>query len=109
MQRHLQDLVALLLAADEADIDAALQHVLGFASAAMRARASLSNCIASSSLSPLRLALGVQRRAQEGGIADAGQLHRVLEGRGTGGGGAFLRLHRQDVVALEVTEPGRLR
>jgi hypothetical protein len=46
---------------------------------------------ASSSSSPRWVALGVQRRAQEVGVADAGDLHRILEGEEQALAGALLR------------------
>ena len=73
----------------------------GIASRFVSARASFRNCIASSSLSPRARRMRVQRGAQEIGVADAGQLDRVLERQEQAGGGALLGLHRQQVEAVE--------
>jgi hypothetical protein len=48
-----------------------------------------------------RLALRVQRRAQEGHVADAGDLDRVLEGEEQPVGGTLLRVHLQQVLAVQ--------
>ena len=48
-----------------------------------------------------RAAHGVQRGAQEIGVAHARQLDRRLEGEEDAGGGALLGLHRQQVGAVE--------
>ncbi len=48
-----------------------------------------------------RLALGVQRRAQEIHGGDAGNLDRILERQEHALGGALVRRHLQQVLALE--------
>jgi len=57
------------------------------------------------SLVQLGLAAGtplrVQRGAQEIRVADAGQLHRILERQEYAGGGAGLGRHRQQILAVE--------
>jgi hypothetical protein len=48
-----------------------------------------------------RLALGVQRRLEEGHGGDAGDLDRVLEGKEQACDGALVRLHVEQVLAVE--------
>ncbi len=48
-----------------------------------------------------RLALGVQRGAQEVHGGDAGNFHRILERQEHALGGALVRRHLQQVFALE--------
>ena len=47
-----------------------------------------------------RLALRVERGAQERHRADAGNLDRILEGQEHAGDGALVRLHLQEVLAV---------
>ena len=100
-QRHLQDLVALLLAAGEADIDAAAQHVLVDAELA----GGLAHALHEFRRRQLRLAallaLRVERRAQERHGGDAGNFDRILEGEEQPLGGALVGLHREHVLAVE--------
>ena len=77
--RHLEDLVALLLAAGKADIERALQHVLIDLQRLAAARTTRRN--ARRRARPRRVAaLGVERGAQESHVVHAGNLDRVLEG-----------------------------
>ena len=99
-QRHLQDLVPLLLAAGEADIERALQH-LGVDLEQLRLLAHQPQEIGRRQLRlPARLAHRVHRRAQEGHGGDARNLHRVLEGEEHAGGGALGRVHGEQVLTL---------
>ena len=79
-QRHLQNLVALLLAAGKADIDGAAQHVLvdselgrGFAHLLDEFRRRQFRLAA-------LLALRIERGAQERHGGDAGDFQRILKG-----------------------------
>src|SRR5262249_60261188 len=91
-QRHLQDFVALLLAAGEADIDPAAQHLLLDAELARhRAHALEEFGRGKLVLAPL-LALRVERGAKKGHGGDAGNFKRILKGEEKTVGGAHLRL-----------------
>lgn len=49
-----------------------------------------------------RLALRVQRGAQEIGVVDAGNFHRVLKGQEQASGGAFFRRQVEKILAVEL-------
>jgi hypothetical protein len=94
---HLEDLVALLLAAGEALVDRAMQQLVGDLHHLELLAHQLEELHGIQFLLAARLALRVERRAQEVGVVDAGNLHRVLEREEHAGRGARLRLQRQQV------------
>ena len=100
-ERHLQDLHALLLAAGEADVQRALQHVLVDAELLGRAVDRLDEGGGLQFVLAARAALRVHRGLEEGHRGDAGDLQRILEGEEQAGGGAGVRLHREDVLAVQ--------
>src|SRR5262245_50781048 len=106
-QRHLQDFVALLLAAGEADIDAAPQHLAVDA----ELTGDLVHPFHEGGHSQLGLAallaLGIQRCAQERQSGDAGDFQRVLEGQEQALGGALVRRKRKNILAVEQHLPFR--
>ena len=104
--RHLEDLVALLLATGEAFVDRAMQQLVGDLHDLQLLAHQLEELHRIELLLAARLALRVERRAQEVGVVHAGNLHRVLERQEHAGGGALLRLQRQQVDAV-VAAPSR--
>ena len=101
-QRHLQNLVALLLAAGKADIDARGAASPGRCRAwPAVSRTSLMNSGVDNSALAARLALRVERGAQERHGGDARHFHRILEGQEHALGGALVRRHAEDVLAVE--------
>src|SRR6266508_6155621 len=100
-QRHLQNLVALLLAAGKADIDPAAQHLLLDAELARDLAHALDEVRDQElGLAPL-LALRVERGAQEGHGGDPRDFERILEGEKQALGGAFVRGQGENVLAVE--------
>ena len=96
----MQDLVPLLLAAGEADIQRPAQH-LGIDLQLCRLLAHEAQELRRGQLRfPARLAHGVGGGAQEGHGGDAWDLHRVLEGEEDAGGGALARVHGEQVLAV---------
>ncbi len=57
--------------------------------------------MASSSGWPRCLRIGVERRLEEVGVGDAGDLDRVLEGEEDALAGALLGRHREQVLAVD--------
>jgi hypothetical protein len=100
-QRHLQNFVALLLAAGEADIDAAAKHVLRNVEGFCHFTDFLEEIRGGIFALAARLALGVQRGAQEGHGRDPRNFHRILEREEHALGGALVRRHREQVFAPE--------
>ena len=100
-KRHLQDLHALLLAAREADIEAALQHIFGIFELVGRGAHALDEIRRRQLVLAARLALRVQRRLQEGHGGDAGNFQRILEGEEETARGALIRLELEDALAVE--------
>src|SRR5262249_3923799 len=100
-QRHLQDLVALLLAPGKADVDRAAQHFR----IDREPRGDLADPLHELGRRelglPALLALSVDRGAQERHGGDAGNLQRILERQKKPLGGALVGLHRQHVLAVE--------
>src|SRR3984957_15716904 len=100
-QRHLQDFIALLLAAREADIDWPTQHLLVDAELGR----GLAHLLDEFRRRELRLAallaLSVERGAQEVHRADAGDFQRILECEENTLGGALVGLERKQILALE--------
>ena len=100
-ERHLQNLIALLLAAGKADIDRAAQHLLLDAELGR----DLAHLLEKFRRRQLRLAallaLRVERGAQERHGGDAGDFQRILEGEEQAGGGALVGRHVEDVLAVK--------
>ena len=99
-QRHLQDLVALLLAAGEADIQRALQHVLGDTEFVALGADQLEELHGVQFRLPAMLADGIERRLQEIVAADAGDLDRILEGEEDAFARPLFGVQFQQVLAL---------
>src|SRR5262245_21132638 len=100
-ERHLQDLVALLLAAREADIDTAPQHLLVDPELARDLAHPLEELGRRELGLAALLALRVERGAQERHGGDAGNLERILEGEEQALGGALVGRQAQDILAVE--------
>ena len=100
-QRHLQNLVALLLAAGEADIDRAAQHLLLDAELAGGLAHLLDEFRRREFRLAALLALRIERGAQESHGGDAGNFQRILEGEEQPGGGALVRRHVENALAVE--------
>ena len=98
--RHLEDLVALLLAAGEAEIDASLQELLLDPDQLGLVAHELHEARGVDLLLTPRPAQRIERGAQEVHVGDAWDLHGVLEGQKHAGGRALLRRHRQQVLAV---------
>jgi hypothetical protein len=100
-ERHLQDLVALLLAAREPDIDPAAQHVPVDAELGRGLVHALEEFGGQEfGFAPL-LALGIEGGAQEIEGGDARNLKRILEGEEHPLGGTLVGRQRKDVLAVE--------
>src|SRR5439155_4153837 len=100
-QRHLQDLVALLLAAGEPDIDAAPQHLLFDAELASD-RAHVLEELGRRDLGLASLlALRVKRGAKKRHRGDARDFEWILEGEEETASGAFVGRQRKNVLAVE--------
>ena len=99
--RHVEDLVALLLAAGEALVDRPVEQRLLH----LHQLHALLDQLEEVHGVHLRLAAvladGVQRGLEEVGVGDAGDLHRVLEGQEHALAGALLGVHLQQVPAVE--------
>jgi hypothetical protein len=100
-QRHLQDLIALLFAAGEPDIDRAAQHVRVDLKLAGHLANLLDEFGRGQFLLSAFLALRVERRAQERHGGDARDFHRILEREEQALGGAFVGLHFHHILAVE--------
>ena len=100
-QRHLQNLVALLLAAGEADIDRAAQHVLIDAELLGDVAHPFDEFRRGQLPLAALLALRVERGAQERHGGDAGNFQRILEREEQPGGGALVWRHVENVLAVE--------
>ena len=97
----MQDLVALLLAAGEAHVDAAAQHVLLDAESGRDLAHALEKLWRRKLRLSAFLALRVERRAQERHGGDAGNLQRILKGEKKTPRGALVRIQREDIRAVE--------
>src|SRR5262249_12018205 len=106
-QRHLQDFVALLLAAGEADVDPAAQHLLFDAELARHLAHALEEFGRGELILTPLLALRVERGAKEGHGGDAGNFKRILEGEEKTLGGALLGREGENVLAVEQHLPLR--
>ena len=88
--RHLEDLVALLLAAREALVDRAVEQRLVHLHQLHLLAHQLEEVDGVELRQAAVLAHGVERRLEEVGVADAGDLDRVLEGQEDALAGALL-------------------
>jgi hypothetical protein len=102
---HLDHLVALLLAAREADVHAALHHVHAEAEPVRLLAGDAQELARRKLLLAARLALGVEGGAQELDVGDAGNLDRILEAEEHAVRGAFVRLHSSRSSPSSVTVP----
>ena len=99
---HLDHLGALLLAAGKADVHLPLEHVhVELQQPGLFAR-ELEEIRARERLFPARLALRVQRLAQELDVRHAGNLHRVLEAEEQPRRSALVRLHVEQILPVEI-------
>ena len=103
--RHLQDLVALLLAAREAHIDGPLEHVGVDREVLGLGAHELEEVRGRQLVLPAGLALSVERGAQERHVAHARDLDGVLEREEQPRGGALLGLHPEQVGPVEARGP----
>ena len=104
---HVEDLVALLLAAREPFVDRALQHRLVHLQAACAfSLMNVMKSMASSLLESLLLAPRVERGLQEIGVVDAGNLDRILERHEHAFARALVGRHVEQILAL-VAAPRR--
>ena len=102
---HLDHLGALLLAARKAEVDRPLEHLHVHAEHAACSRASLMNSPPESGLAA-RLALRVERLAQELQRRHAGNFDRILEAEEQPHRGALVRREREQVPCRrKSTEP----
>src|SRR6476469_114305 len=99
--RHLQNFVAFFLAAGEADINRAAQHLLVDTEMFGRLAHQFHELRRGKLGLAAGLTLGVERGAQEGHSGDAGYFDRVLERQEQALGGALVRRHRQNALAVE--------
>ena len=98
--RHLEDFVALFLAAGEADIDRALQQIFADLEQ-LQLGAHGAQELAGVELGLAAMAAaGVERGAQEIGVVHAGDLDRVLEGEEHALARPLVGRHREQVAAL---------
>jgi len=98
---HLHHLVALLLAAREADVDRAFQHLVIEPETGSFRASNFDELGARQRRLAALLALRVERLAQELQIGDAGDLDGILEAQEQAGGGALVRRHVEQVGAVE--------
>ena len=98
---HLQDFVALLFPAREADIHRALQHLGVDIQRFCLFAHDFQEVGGGQFFLAARLALCVHGGAQEGQVADAGDFHRVLEGQEQASGGAFFGFQIQQIFAVQ--------
>ena len=100
-QRHLEDLVALLLAAGETLVHRAAQHRLVDIEESRFLLDQLQKLHRVELGFPDVFPLGVQRGLEEVLVLDAGDLHRVLEGHEHTLAGALVRIHFQKIASFE--------
>src|SRR4029078_12899641 len=100
--RHLEDLVALLLAAREALVDRAAEERLIHLQQLHLRLHELHELDGVDVRFVAVLADGVQRRLEEVAVADAGDLDRVLEGEEDAFAGALLGIEVEQILAVEL-------
>ena len=98
---HLHHLCALLFAAREADIHMALEHFRVELEQRGLVLGQLEEFTTRKRLLPPRLALRIERFAQELEVGDAGDFDRVLKAQKQAGCGAFVRLHIEQIDPVE--------
>ena len=98
---HLEDLVALLLAAGEALVDRPLEQLVVDVQELHLLLDQLEEVRGVELFLAAVLADGVEGGAEEVGVADAGDLDGVLEGEEDALAGALLGVHVEQVLALE--------
>ena len=99
--RHLEDLAALLLAAGEALVQVAARELAVHAQQLHVLLERLAELLQVDRVLAARLAVGVDRRAQEVDDRDARDRGRVLERHEQAGAGALVRVRLGQVLALE--------
>ena len=99
-QRHLKDLVALLLAAREPFVDRAVEHALVDVEELRLLLAQLQELDRVELWLTEVLALGVERRLEKVGVGDAGDLDRILERHEHAFAGALVGIHLEEVVPV---------
>ena len=97
---HVEDLVALLLAAREALVDRALQHGLVDVEEPRLLLDQRHEVDGVELVEALLLAHGVERGLEEVGVVDAGNLDRVLERHEHALAGALVGRHVEQVLAV---------
>jgi len=102
---HLHHLVPLLFAAGKADIHRTLQHVHIHAERARLFARDLQELGARKRGFTAMLALRVQGLAQELHVRHTGDFNRILEAKKQPGRGALMRLHAEQVFAVEGDRP----
>ena len=108
-QRHLQNLVAFLFAAGEADIDRAAQHLAVDGELLCRRGQPLLKLRNGELGLAALLALRVERGTQELDGRDAGNFQRILERQEQARGGALVGRHVEQVLAVEAHRTCRRR
>src|SRR6185369_349092 len=99
--RHLQNLIALLLTAGKSDVDGATEHFLADAEMIGGIAHEFHELRRGNFRFAPRLALGVERGAQEGHRSDTRHFHRILERKENTLGRAFIGRHLEDVVPVQ--------
>ena len=99
--RELEDLVALFLAAGKPFVHAAVEQGVGQVQHLDLLAHQLEELHRIQFRLAARLALRVERAAQEVGVVHAGDFDRILEGEEHAGGGAFLGFEFQQRLAVE--------
>mmetsp|Transcript_26338 Transcript_26338/g.65483 ORF Transcript_26338/g.65483 Transcript_26338/m.65483 type:complete len:337 (+) Transcript_26338:1393-2403(+) len=102
---HLQDLVALLLTAREAGVDAAVEEGRVEAELVELLKHLHRELNGVKVVQSLPLPPDVDGRTEEVRVGDASDLHRVLEGQEDAGEGPLVDVHVEDVLALESDGP----
>ena len=98
---HLHHLGALLFAARKADVDRALQHLDVHAEQRRLLARKLDEFAARKLGFAARTALRIEAFAQELEVRDAGNFDRILEAEEQARRGALVRLHREQILAVE--------
>src|SRR5260221_2932048 len=97
--RHLEDLVALLLTAGEADIDGALQQILADIEELQLGAHGFEELAGAELGLAARAVHGVERGAQEIQVVHAGDLDRVLEGEEDTGARPLIGREREEILS----------
>src|SRR5450759_3357481 len=97
---HLQDLVALFLAAREAFVHGAVHQLLVHVQQLQFLPEQGQEIDGIDLIQPTVFVDGIERRPEEVRVADTGYLYRVLEGHEDAFTGGLLRFHGQEVLAV---------